>query len=555
MAAPGAGPAPGPATADVRPGRRRRLPRLLLGGAWAALLLAWVFGNPPGAAPDEPYHVVKALGTVDGQGAGRPPPGPPAPVRAQQQQFAADWARVYRLPGRESGPVEAGCFAFYVEADASCATPFPTSADALYSAGYVGPAPPAPYVLPGLAAEQFGAGDPELLAARAVPASAALALLAAAAALSPGAARLAGLAVATTPMLLFLAATVGPSGLEVAAAVCTVAAALALARGRVADDAPRGTRWERPGNGAFAAAAVGGSVLVLARTLGPVWLVGAAVLVLLVARPGGRVGLLRDPRTWLTALPLAAAGAFQCWWLLTRTPPGSVGPAEARGFLRPAVQRLPEAASQLVGRFGWLDTALPPPLVLGWGVLLAGLVVAALALGPPRHAAPLLVAAAAVPGLFVVLDAATQWPFGFAVQGRYVLPLAVALPLVAAEALATATRGRRWGRLGALAAAAVVVATAGVHAVAWWVNARRYATGTDGPWLFWRADDYAPLAGWAPWASAAALGVALLVLAGLAALRPDRPTRPTPLATGSPSQGAAGDDAVSRPRPDPARSA
>ena len=563
MAAAPAGPA-SRAVLPARPGRRSRLPRILLVGAWAALLAAWVLGNPPGAAPDEQHHVVKALGTVDGQGVGRPLPGPPPAVLPEQQRFAADWARAYRLPGRDSGPVEPGCFAFFVETDASCAAPFPAPADDLYPAGYVGPAPPAPYLLSGLAAEQLDEGAPELLAARAASAAAALALLAAAAALAPGAARLAGLAVAATPMLLFLAATVGPSGLEVAAALCTTSAALALARGRVADGAPPGSRWARPGTGAFLAVAAGGCVLVLARTLGPVWLVGVAVLVLLVARPGGRVGLLRDPRTWLAALPLAAAAAFQSWWILTRTPAASVDLAEARPFLGLAVRRLPEAASQMVGRFGWLDTALPPSLVVGWGVLLLALVLAAAALGPPRFLLPLAAGLLAVPSLFVLLDAVTQRPFGFAVQGRYVLPLAVAVPLLAGEALATRVRGRGAvaRRLGALVVAGLVALTAAVHAVAWWVNARRYATGTDGPWAFWRADTYEPLGGWAPWGAAAAVGVGLLVLAGLTSLRErrdrgrqddgrqdDGDDARQDLEPGGP------DGAVSPPRPDPARSA
>ena len=45
---------------DVR--QRGAAPVILLAAGLSLLVLAWVFGNPPGAAPDESSHYVRALG-------------------------------------------------------------------------------------------------------------------------------------------------------------------------------------------------------------------------------------------------------------------------------------------------------------------------------------------------------------------------------------------------------------------------------------------------------------------------------------------------------------
>jgi hypothetical protein len=46
--------------ADVR--QRGAAPAILVAAGLALLVLAWVFGNPPGSAPDERAHYVRALG-------------------------------------------------------------------------------------------------------------------------------------------------------------------------------------------------------------------------------------------------------------------------------------------------------------------------------------------------------------------------------------------------------------------------------------------------------------------------------------------------------------
>ena len=107
---------------------------------------------------------------------------------------------------------------------------------------------------------------------------------------------------------------------------------------------------------------------------------------------------------------------------------------------------------------------------------------------------------------------------GFDLQGRQLLPLVVAVPLIAGEVIwrRREALGPRVGvRLFALAA----VATAVVQLVAWWTYARRSAVGTSGSLFFLDAAKWSPPGGWPLWVALAAAGAASVALAGLAAAR------------------------------------
>lgn len=72
------------------------------------------------------------------------------------------------------------------------------------------------------------------------------------------------------------------------------------------------------------------------------------------------------------------------------------------------------------------------------------------------------------------------------------------MPLFAGEILF-----QNQGRLGALRPRNMplmfaLIASFG-HVAAWWLNARRYATGTTGPLLFIEHSEWAPPFGWWPW--------------------------------------------------------
>jgi hypothetical protein len=187
---------------------------------------------------------------------------------------------------------------------------------------------------------------------------------------------------------------------------------------------------------------------------------------------------------------------------------GPSAPLDLHGGAGEAVRQAARAVPQLVGRFGYLEWHLPAWIPIVWLAALAALIVTTLMDSPrKRTLTGVLVATALLPPAFWLL---ALRPTGFALQGRHLLPILVALPLLAAELLPRTPR-----RLALAAGAAVGV----VQFAAFAYDARRAATGTDGPLLFLGKAEWSPPGGWVIWLTLAALGA---LAAGLATARSAR---------------------------------
>ncbi len=501
----------------------RLRPWVLAAAGIALLVLAWVFGNPPGAAPDERGHFVRALGAGDFELAGRPF----VPTEAQKRAFRAQGAsgqapiagsnlatllwtaeqtRTFAVP-RSLSVTAFGCNDRRPEASAACLDAPPAGERSSRTPSYTGTYPPFLYVLPGAAMRAAGTPDASLRLGRLVSALLSVALLVAAAWLALSAAggwaAFSGLALAVTPMVVFCASSLNASGPEIAAGVCFVAAGLRLLGG----GAPRG---------AWTALAAAGAVLAVARSLGPVLLaVLVGVLALLDGpRPAWRALAVRPRASVGAGVKLALALAVGVYWELSQQPTGVPGAVGLRIALAQSVHDLDDVARHAVGTFGALDTPLPPVLYVLWGLAVLGLTGLALWLGSARERVGVAICAAAGVGVTVAASV-LQLRHGYGIQGRHVLPVLVAAPLWSAEVVR-----RHRERLGPRDRALLVVGAgalfAGGQALAFWVDARRAAVGTGGPWLFVGSAQWSPPGGWWPWIAVAAVGCALVLAAALA---------------------------------------
>jgi hypothetical protein len=174
------------------------------------------------------------------------------------------------------------------------------------------------------------------------------------------------------------------------------------------------------------------------------------------------------------------------------------------------------ALPELVGNFGYLDVKLPLAIPVAWFALVLALLAAAAVVCGKRER--VVLAAILGAGLLgpVIFYALLIRPTGFGLQGRHVLPILVAVPLLAGETLNRHRAGTRAKLLRALTVA-TPVAVALMQAVAWYVNAKRYAVGGAGPnWFLGRAA-WAPPAGWWTWLAAATLAGVCLAALGLLA--------------------------------------
>lgn len=492
------------------PAARRPRPVLLLVTGWAFLLGAWALGNPPFAAPDEGAHFFRTAAVAEGTLVGEevePMPAMGTDPASLQTAWVAQSTRAVTVPARLVGG-DPGCFVVYPTNSAACATDRRARRPASVTGTgttYVGTYQPLPYLLPALATMPAASAATGDRLARLAVAATALALLALAAALAwdrnAGALSLLGLAVAVTPMVIFSGATLNGSGMEIAAGVAFAAALL-----RVWRDAGASTLgWTGVG--------LSGAALALSRSTGPVW-----VALLL----GGWVALV-GPRAVRAAVrrsraATAAGGAILAALIGNRIWEAAYGPSPplslrtARPAIAMGIEQLRLSADDLLGQFGYLGWRLPSALLSLGGAALGGLLLAAFAAAGRRERIALvgaLAGALLVPfALWIVLMRNT----GFSLQGRYVLPVLVAVPLLCGEIL---VRGR--ARLTAGVRAALVLGIAGAVAVlhlgAWWYNARQAATGTDGPLLFLGRAEWSPPLGWAPWLVLAVVGAALVAAA------------------------------------------
>ncbi len=502
----------------------------LLGTAVAVLLLAWVGGTPPGMSVDEPAHYRKAVGfahlDIRGEAAGY------VEVPANTPSMLA-WlnrtSRAVTVP-----PDLHGCHAFRLPLGGRCPRLPPGVVDRPLrpdqEVTYVGTYPPYVYAVPALPmrlTEELG-GDTEVVAivGRAAVAVLCLALVVVAGLLLARGGRdllgMTGLALALSPMVVFLMAELAASGPEIAASLCLLAASFSLTRG---------SNGGRPGL-AYGALATSALVLTTSRSVGPVWLVVLVAIVVALRGPRAAThAVRRNRRAAAVTAGLAGAGAAATvLWRVIVEPKPSVGASVVLEGLRPGLRQVPDVLAHGVGSFGWFDVALPWPLYVLWGVLVVGLVVLALGVGSSRERRVLAgLVALEVIGI-VVFYAAVIRPTSvdFKMQGRYVLPLLVALPLVAGEIVsghrervASVLRGR-----ASAVAAGAIAAVAAVHGLAWTANAVYYEHGA----VFGREypDRWTPWGGWPVWGAVVACAVVLAWLGVLSARR-SPPTADTEL--------------------------
>lgn len=235
-----------------RTGARRRLPArwVLAFVVFTLLSWSWSLATPLFGSPDEPAHVIKAAAVARGQLL--PPRGSgPVPVVRVPVVF-------------EKSPAYPACFAFRPDTTADCSIEFTGPASEAGVGTPAGRYPPLYYALVGLPSRAFPSAVGVYLM-RFVSGLVCAGFLAGAVTAAAAANRLRplviGVAVATTPMVLFLSGMVNPNSLEIAAALCLWVCGLALA-----SETP-----DRAVPGLLAGAGASASTLVLTRGLSRDW--------------------------------------------------------------------------------------------------------------------------------------------------------------------------------------------------------------------------------------------------------------------------------------------
>ncbi|GAC1338930.1 MAG: hypothetical protein NVSMB29_05480 [Candidatus Dormibacteria bacterium] len=496
----------------------RRAAVLVLAG-YGLLVAAWVFANPLGAAPDEPDHYVKAIAAGRGHLRGTPYRGPGSTDAAEPRRSMIEvvpepllhrLTRVYDIP-RNADPGNLACNRFQRTVPSVCPEPpLPAVASTTRRAySYLGTYQPFVYVPPGVLMRLGSDRASMFLLGRVGFAAMALSLLGAATVLAVHrralGSSLAGVMVAFTPMVVSTVGTLSASAVEIAAGAAFFVALLHVLRGGPL----RRLAWTT--------LVAAGTTLALSRPLGPAWV---ALDLLLAASLGGLTNRRRSWRsarvsTGLGVALVALAAVVSAAWQIAEQPVGHLTLNGAPHLLLQGLATLPTYLRESVGVFGWLDAYLTEPAYLVWEALLLGLVILAWQAGGPRERRTLALAVAinvTIPPLLLAFVAA---PAGGDVQGRWLLPFQVALPLLCADIL---------GRMGRDAprqtwTASVGLTVALVQFYAWYQNGRRNAVGEAGPLNFVAHAAWTPPLGWGLWIMVAGAGAVCLGAGAIVAWR------------------------------------
>jgi len=477
---------PGAPPSALAVSRRRRwcVAFVVVGG----LISAWVLATPVFASPDEPSHLVHAIGVAHGEWLGhrfRPGHGEQPPVRGiRKAALFVTVPRVYRDGAKIS------CLAFKPDVTASCLD-LKSSNGSAPAVTYTGRYFPAYYLAVGSVSWVTSAGAHQVYLMRLIGALVSAALLASAiltvleAAPSPLA--LTGLALAVTPMTLFIAASINPNGLEIAAAVGVWVHGTAIVTGRL----------PLVGERLITRLGVAATVLALNRPTSLLWLalIGAVLLVCAGRRTIGELVRRRSVRWWGAALSVAVA--LQLGWSVwagafrpSQTFTGYPVSATASEFARTTVGQGYGLLRQMIGVFGWADTPAPTLTLVLWLFGLGALVGVAIVVAPR-----LLRALAATVVLVVVVPIAVQASYvhdiGYVWQGRYSLPLAAGVPILAGMGIALGQD--RWPDPRRVAVP-IVTGLAVAQFLAFAQALRRYTVGANGTiWFPWNAQWQPPV--------------------------------------------------------------
>lgn len=478
----------------------------------ALLSIAWLFGNPPAAAPDEPEHYIRAVSLGRGEILGQlGATSPMAPQNHDQAVLLAQITRSVAVPAGLAAPDTWFCTVQDHTSSAQCLGDSKPPRGIGRQVTYVGSYQPYAYALAAPLTRLAATPVTALYLARlgylliALP----LLLLAVIVIHEPGSpATMLGVTLALTPMVLFTSAAVSPSAVEVAGAICLWAAIVRL--------------WRRPGDAALAVVAIAISVFAISisRPLGVLWVAFAAFsTVVLLGQTGLGIAWQANRRGLVIAGLATLAGLIpNLAWQLTVLPPTARTLTATIAFLGPSILSIPETIGEAIGVFGWQDTLMPRPWYAVWGLLVVALIAAALTRGRRAELRRLEAILLGVAFLMLLVPAVVLLPTGYAVQGRYLLPALSAVPLVAGEMVRRSEAGGA-SRSTNLLMAAAAVGVGAVQFVAWYSNAHRYAVGLTGRWLFLADAQWQPPLGWAPWL--------MLALAGAVAMgAASTPTRP-----------------------------
>jgi hypothetical protein len=286
------------------------------------------------------------------------------------------------------------------------------------------------------------------------------------------------LGVAVTPMTVYFMGGVNPQAPEIAAAAGVWISGWALLQSRSTFD-----------SGVMARLTVSACALALCRPLSVLWLaVILGSLLVGFSKPAHWVTFRENLSAKICASVVAMVSLAQVIWMasvgaLTQSTLGVHMSTEEA--ITKSISRQLLWLVQMIGLFGAFETSASLPVYIVW--LLAGicLIATALVLGSRRERLAIVLVMAGSIIIPTFAEVATREQTGFAWQGRYIMPMAIGIVLIAGMIATRRFRsvadGRAWDRVAQIM---IVPLVGAAHFIAWSSALKRYAIGDSSGFPF-----------------------------------------------------------------------
>ncbi|MCL4313197.1 MAG: DUF2142 domain-containing protein [Actinobacteria bacterium] len=467
-------------------------------GLLVVIMSIWSLATPLFSGPDEPVQVVKAAAVARGEWLGKADRSEPAAFRIVKVPYTYAQAVLENITS---------CYADHPVIPAGCAPELVANGKVVAAPTYVGRYPPLYYAIVGLPAKAINS-TAGLYLMRLLSAFLAAAVVALSFACvirwSTNPMLIGGVALAMSPMVLYTASIVNPSGLEIALAITCWTAAIVLGVEHRSNPPP----------GLVITLVGSASLLCLIRGLSPLWVLIIGVTILVLTSPTERRMLLRKPYVKVGASVVVACALLATAWIiwagsLQVAPVGLPVPSNLGTFriFQIALSRSSAYLAEAVGTFGDLWTKAPGITYIIWYVCLALAVAAALTVATVARKQRQGIALVLVITLSILLPAVLSTSRahidGIVWQGRDGLPLYVGIPLLAAatSSFSKSPKPKPTRAWTSIVLPLILGALAIGQLAAYGGTLRRFMVGTAGPLDFLESVK----GGWSPPVPAAVL--------------------------------------------------
>jgi hypothetical protein len=314
--------------------------------------------------------------------------------------------------------------------------------------------------------------------------------------------------VTATPMVFFLGGSTNVNGVEAAGAGAVAAIALLLVRTKMSNR----QLW-------IWSILLGLSVIGVTsgRTVALLWVVIAAIVALIVARPAKLLELVRKPAIWVGLAIIVVAVLWVVVWFkfisITAVDPRGFDPDRDPGLkllLSIMVEYTFNWWGPWIGQFGWLEVNAPIGVQIIWQGAIAALLFSAFVMTRGRARVATIFIALAVFIVPIALQGSLWIEVGWIWQGRYMLPVYLILMVTIGVALDMSTAPGP-SKLQVRFIRAAVVLLALCHIITFVFVLRRFIVATQNWLSMFTHPEWQPPLTWIGISAVLAVGLALEV--------------------------------------------